>query len=223
MGTNRKIKEVQNMKKILLTCFDPFGDETINPSQLAVAKLPDKIAGAKIIKLEVPTIFKKSKAILYEMLKKEMPDAVICIGQAGGRSNISVERVAINIDDARIPDNEGAQPIDEPVVGDGPAAYFSTLPIKAIVQNCNHRGISAAISNTAGTFVCNHLMYAACHYAEKFQPNLKAGFIHIPFVPEQIIDKPQMPAMTCTEIVDGLESMVKTVIEVKEDVLTTTL
>ena len=209
------------MKKILITCFDPFDGAIINPSQLAVAELPDEIDGVKILKQVIPTVFNKSIDTLYKVLKAEAPDAVICVGQAGGRPNITVERVAINIDDARIPDNEGGQPIDTPVVANGPSAYFATLPIKAMVKNCNDRGIPAAISNTAGTFVCNHLMYAACHYATLHQPGLKAGFVHIPFVPEQTTNKQAMPSMSCADIVTGLMSLIKTTINIDQDVKVT--
>lgn len=206
------------MKKVLITCFDPFGGETINPSQMALRQLPDKIDGIKILKQEVPTVLNKSIDTLYEVLKKEAPYAVICVGQAGGHPNIAVERVAINIDDAPIPDNEGNQPIDTPVFADGPSAYFATLPVKAMVKNCNDIGIPAVISNTAGTFVCNHLMYAACHYAARNQPKLKAGFVHIPFLPEQTTDKPTMPSMSCADIVTALKSFIKTVANVDQDV-----
>ena len=209
------------MKKILVTSFEPFGGERINPSQIALTQLQDEIAGVKIIKQVIPTVFNKSIDILYKVLKAEVPDAVICVGQAGGRPNITVERVAINIDDARIPDNEGGQPIDEPIFDDGPSAYFATLPIKAMVENCNNIGIPAAISNTAGTFVCNHLMYSALHYASLHQPTLKAGFVHIPFIPEQTVDKPTMPSMSCADIVTGLTSLIKTTIGAVEDIKVT--
>lgn len=206
------------MKKILVTCFHPFGGASVNPSQMAVTQLPDEIEGVKVLKQVIPTVFNKSINTLYDVLKAEAPDAVICVGQAGGRPTITIERVAINMDDARIPDNEGGQPIDTPVVVDGPPAYFATLPIKAMVKDCNDIGIPAAISNTAGTFVCNHLMYAACHYAALNQPKLKAGFVHIPFVPSQTTDKPTMPSMSCADIVTGLESLIKTTINVEQDI-----
>lgn len=209
------------MKKILVTSFDPFGGERVNPSQIAVADLPDEIDGVEIIKAVIPTVFGKSVDILYDRLQQEQVDAVICIGQAGGRASITIERVAINVDDAPIGDNEANQPLDTPIFPDGPAAYFATLPIKAMVHNCNEVGILAAISNTAGTFVCNHLMYAACHYAAKNQPDLKAGFVHIPFVPEQTINKPTMPSMSKADIVAGLISLIKTVIHVDQDVKST--
>ena len=213
-------KEVQIfiMKKVLITCFEPFGGERVNPSQMAITQLPDEINGVEILKQVMPTVFGKSIDTLYSVLKKEAPDAVICVGQAGGRPSLTVERIAINIDDARIPDNDGNQPIDTPVFVDGPSAYFATLPIKAMVKKCNDIGIPAAISNTAGTFVCNHLMYAVCHYAALNQPKLKAGFVHIPFVPEQTTDKPTMPSMSCADIITGLKSFIKTTILVDQDV-----
>jgi len=207
------------MKKILVTSFEPFDGETLNPSQLAVADLPDVIDGVKIIKQVIPVVFGKSIDVLYGILKSENPDAVICVGQAGGRASIAVERVAINIDDARIPDNSGFAPIDEPVFADAPTAYFSTLPIKAMVQDCNEAGIPASISNTAGTFVCNHLMYAACHYSAIYDPKMKAGFVHIPYIPEQTVDKQTMPSMSKENIVTGLMTIIKTVIHTGEDVL----
>jgi len=206
------------MKKILVTCFDPFGGADLNPSQMVVTKLPNEIEEITIIKQVIPTVFNKSIKQLYETLKAESPDAVICVGQAGGRPNMTVERVAINIDDAPIPDNDGYQPIDTSIFTDGPSAYFSTLPIKAMVKNCNDIGIPAAISNTAGTFVCNHLMYAACHYAALYHPKLKVGFVHIPFVPEQTTNQPTMPSMSCTNIMTGLESFIKTTMTVDQDV-----
>lgn len=206
------------MRKVLVTCFEPFGGESINPSQMAVAQLPDEMDGIKVIKQVIPTVYNKSIDTLYEVLKREMPDAVICIGQAGGRPNMTVERVAINIDDAPMEDNDGNQPIDVPIFTDGPAAYFATLPIKAMVKNCNDIGIPATISNSAGTFVCNHLMYSACHYAALNQPQLKAGFVHIPFVPEQTTDKPTMPSMSCADIITGLKSFITTAVRVHQDV-----
>ena len=206
------------MKKILVTCFDPFDGATVNPSQMAVSELPDEIEGMKVLKKVIPTVFNKSIDTLYEILKAEKPDAVICVGQAGGRTSITVERVAINLDDARIPDNEGVQPIDTAVFADGPTAYFATLPIKAMVKNCNDIGIPAAVSNTAGTFVCNHLMYAACHYAALNQPKLKAGFVHIPFVPQQTTVNQTLPSMSCADIITGLTSLIKTTISVDQDI-----
>ena len=209
------------MKKVLVTGFDPFGGEPVNPALMSVMQLPDEILGVQIIKKEIPTVFDKSIEVLYLTLKEEQPDMVICVGQAGGRPNITVERVAINQDDARIPDNEGAQPIDRTIFAEGPAAYFATLPIKAMVQNMKAAGIPAAVSNTAGTFVCNHIMYGALHFAATQQPSLKAGFVHIPYVPMQTVDKPTMPSMSVADIVTGLTILIETGINVDQDVKVT--
>ena len=196
--------------KILVTGFDPFGGESINPALEAIKQLPNEIGRAKIITCEIPTVFGKSIDVLLAAIQNELPDAVLCIGQAGGRPNITIERVAINCDDARIKDNEGNQPIDRKIVEDGPAAYFATLPIKAMVEDMLAAGIPAAISNSAGTFVCNHLMYGVLHYAAQNRPNMKAGFIHIPYLPQQTTDK---PSMSLNNIVTGLECMIRTVAE----------
>jgi pyroglutamyl-peptidase I len=145
--------------KILVTGFDPFGDDVINPAIEAVKRLPDTIDGAEIIKLEIPTVFYKSADVVKKAIEKEQPDYVLNIGQAGGRYELTPERVAINLDDARIADNEGQQPIDKEIKEDGDAAYFSQLPIKAMVDYMKKENIPASVSNTAGTFVCNHIMY----------------------------------------------------------------
>ena len=142
----------------------------------------------------VPTIRYKSVDTVKAAAEECQPDFILCVGQAGGRPDITVERVAINCDDFRIPDNGGNQPEDEPVVADGPSAYFATLPIKNIVNALHQNGIPAKVSNTAGTFVCNHLMYGVCHYAAQ-KGNIKAGFMHIPYLPSQVVDKPNQPSM----------------------------
>lgn len=206
------------MKKVLVTGFDPFGGEPVNPALMSVMQLPDEILGVQIIKKEIPTVFDKSIEVLYQTLKEEQPDMVICVGQAGGRPNITVERVAINQDDARIPDNEGAQPIDRTIFAEGPAAYFATLPIKAMVQNMKAAGIPAAVSNTAGTFVCNHVMYGIMYMIDKKYPNIKGGFIHVPYIPSQVVTKPNMPSMSASDITKGLELSIKAAVENKEDV-----
>jgi len=197
-------------KKILVTGFNPFGGESINPALEAVKQLPDEIDEAQITKCEIPTVFNKSIDVLLSAIGKESPDAVLCIGQAGGRPNITVERIAINCDDARIKDNEGNQPIDCKIVEDGPSAYFSTLPIKTMVQDMVTAGIPAAVSDTAGTFVCNHLMYGVLHHAATKQPHLKAGFVHIPYLPQQTVERPSMSADT---IMAGLKCMIKTILQ----------
>lgn len=208
--------------KILVTGFDPFGGEKINPALETIKRLPDTILGAQIIKLEIPTVIGKSLAKIKEAVEKENPDVVLSIGQAGGRSEITVERVGINIDDCRIPDNEGNQPIDEPVVKGGPAAYFVTIPIKAIVENIKAHNIPASISNTAGTFICNHVCYGVAHLAAQrtaAEKPMKSGFIHIPFLPEQVIGKPALtPSMSLETIVSGITHALEAIVEHGSDI-----
>ena len=210
------------MMKILVTGFDPFGGEKINPALETIKRLPDTILGSQIIKLEIPTVVGKSLAKIKEAVEKENPDAVLSIGQAGGRSEITVERVGINIDDCRIPDNEGNQPIDEPVVKGGPAAYFVTVPIKAIVENIKAHNIPASISNTAGTFICNHVCYGIAHLAATRTAAgkpMKSGFIHIPFLPEQVIGKPALtPSMSLETIVSGITHALEAIVEHGSDI-----
>lgn len=210
------------MMKILVTGFDPFGGEKINPALETIKRLPDTILGAQIIKLEIPTVVGKSLAKIKEAVEKENPDAVLSIGQAGGRSEITVERVGINIDDCRIPDNEGNQPIDEPVVKGGPAAYFVTVPIKAIVENIKAHNIPASISNTAGTFICNHVCYGVAHLAAQRTAAgkpMKSGFIHIPFLPEQAIGKPALtPSMSLETIVSGITHALEAIVKHGSDI-----
>ena len=195
------------MKKLLLTAFTPFDGEKINPALEAVKLVKDRIGNLLIVKLEVPTVFGKSIDTVREAIEREKPDFVLSIGQAGGRAEICPERVAINIDDARIPDNEGNQPIDEPIFPDGENAYFSTLPVKAMVEAIRKEGLPSSLSNSAGTYVCNHLMYGVLYYLDK-RPVIKAGFIHVPYIPEQTKNKKEMPALELSEIVRGLEAAI---------------
>ncbi|QIB27635.1 pyroglutamyl-peptidase I [Caloranaerobacter azorensis] len=204
--------------KVLITGFEPFGGEKINPALEAVKKLDDEIAGAKIIKAEIPTVFRKSIEELEKIIEREKPDITICVGQAGGRFDITIERVAINIDDARIPDNEGNQPIDEPIFLDGLNAYFAKLPIKAMVKELRENKIPASVSNSAGTFVCNHIMYGLLYLIDKKYPAMRGGFIHVPFIPEQVIDKRNTPSMSLDNITKGIGLAIKAAIENKEDI-----
>lgn len=206
------------MKKILITGFDPFGGESMNPAYEAVKLIPDSIDGVKIIKLEVPTVFNKSIAVLDEAMMEIQPDVVINVGQAGNRFGITPERIAINEDDARIQDNEGNQPIDTPIVDGGPSAYFSTLPIKAMVENMKLKGIPASVSNTAGTFVCNHLMYGLMYLIDTKYPEVRGGFIHVPFATQQVLDKPTSPSLSLEQIAQGLVASIEAVIANIEDV-----
>lgn len=209
------------LMKILVTGFDPFGGEVINPAIEAVKQLPDVIANAEIIKLEIPTVFHTSLHVIKEAITEHDPDVILSIGQAGGRSDITVERIGINCDDARIPDNKGNQMIDEPIYSDGPAAYFVNLPIKSMVAKMNEAGIPASVSNSAGTFVCNHVTYGVRHIIETTYPNKRSGFIHIPYLPSQVIDKKGQPSMALSTIVEGLTKAIEAIIETKDDIKVT--
>ena len=203
--------------KVLITGFDPFGGEKINPAWEAVKGLKDEIEGAEIVKLQIPTVFKKSAEKLFENIDAINPDVVICVGQAGGRFELSIERVAINLDDGRIPDNNGYQPVDVKVFEDGENAYFSTLPIKAMVEEVKKVGIPSAISNTAGTYVCNHIMYSLLYYINKKSLATRGGFIHVPYITEQVLDKKNTPYMDLNTITRGLEACIKAVINNETD------
>lgn len=204
--------------KILVTGFDPFGGEPINPAIESVKRLPDNIAGAEIIKLEIPTVRKKSLEKIEEAINEHNPDVILSIGQAGGRFDISIERVGINLDDFRIPDNEGNQTIDEPIFPDGENAYFVKLPVKAMVQNVQKNNIPASVSYTAGTFVCNHVLYGILYLIEKKYNEKKSGFIHIPFLPEQVVDKRNTPSMELNTIVKGLTAAIEAIVKNDEDI-----
>lgn len=204
--------------KVLITGFDPFGGESINPAWEAVKLLPDTIAGAQIIKLQIPTVVNKSIEKIHEKMTAEDPDIVISIGQAGGRFGVTPERVAINITDARIPDNEGNQPIDIPIFEDGDAAYFSNLPVKAMVQAIKDAGYPSVLSNTAGTYICNHVMYGILYYIRKEFPNARGGFIHVPYAASQVVNKPATPSMSLTDIAASLEAAVKAAVENENDI-----
>lgn len=205
--------------KVLITGFDPFGGADINPAYEAVKLLPDVIKGAEVIKMEIPTVFFREGKILEAGIQKHKPDAVICIGQAGGRSGISVEKVAINLMEARIPDNEGQQPFDQPVCEDGENAYFAAVPVKAMVAAVRSRGIPARISYTAGTYVCNDVMYRLLYLIDKKYSGMRGGFIHVPYLPEQVIDLPDgMPSMSAEMIARGIEAAVEAVVEYRVDI-----
>ena len=187
--------------KILVTGFTPFGGEQINPSWEAVKRLPDRIGEAVLLKREIPTEFDAACAALRAQLDELRPDAVLSVGQYGGANCIRVERVAVNLRDARIADNAGAKPVDEPVVPGAPDAYFATLPTRRIVEKLRGEDIPALLSYSAGTFVCNNLLYCALHESAQSYPALRCGFVHVPYLPEQAKDG-NAPSM-------GLEMMVK--------------
>ena len=202
--------------KILLTGFEPFGGETVNPAQEAVALVKEEIKGAQVVKCYVPVVFGKAIETVHAAMVKENPDVVFCIGQAGGRFEVTPERVAINCDDARIPDNEGNQPVDQPVFADGANAYFSTLPIKKMVEYMKKANVPAAISNTAGTYVCNHLMYGVRYYIEKEFPNTIGGFMHVPFLHEQVMTKANTASLSKEDVVKAIEASIEAIVDSKK-------
>ena len=191
--------------KALVTGFEPFGGESVNPALEAVLRLPPRLGALDIATRPVPSVFGRALAALEDALATTRPDIVLCVGQAGGRTELSLELVAINVDDARIPDNDGQQPIDRPVVAGGPAAYFATLPIKAAVRALRDAGLPAAVSNTAGTFVCNHVFYGLMHLAASRQLPLRGGFLHVPYLPNQAARLGGAPSMAIDDIVRGIE------------------
>jgi len=206
--------------KILITAFDPFGGDKVNPALEAVKLMKDTIAGAQIVKLEIPTVFNKSIDLVVKTIDEVHPDVVLNVGQAGGRFEVTPERVAINVDDARIKDNEGNQPIDQPIAKDGAPAYFATLPVKAMVQAIKEVELPSSLSNSAGTFVCNHIMYGTLHHIAKNHLNIRAGFIHVPFIPEQVVGRPApAPSLSTADIVRALEAAVKAIVEHTEDIV----
>ncbi|MBR0575119.1 pyroglutamyl-peptidase I [Proteiniclasticum sp. BAD-10] len=206
--------------KILITAFDPFGGDKVNPALEAVKLMKDTIAGAQIVKLEIPTVFNKSIDLVVKTIDEVHPDVVLNVGQAGGRFEVTPERVAINVDDARIKDNEGNQPIDQPIAKDGAPAYFATLPVKAMVQAIKEVELPSSLSNSAGTFVCNHIMYGTLHHIAKNHLNIRAGFIHVPFIPEQVVGRPApAPSLSTADIVRALEAAVQAIVEHTEDIV----
>ena len=195
--------------KALITGFDAFGGERVNPSLEAMKRLPSHIGSIVLATQRLPAAFASSLPLLFAAIEREHPDIVLCVGEAGSRLELSPERVAINVQDARILDNDGDRPIDVPVVAGGPAAYFSTLPIKAAVQAMRAAGLPAAVSNSAGTFVCNHVFYGLMHYAATRGARFRGGFMHVPFLPEQAANHPRSPSMSVATIVRGIEIFVE--------------
>lgn len=201
--------------KVLVTGFEPFGGEMINPAQKAVESLPNTIDGATIIKLIIPTVRYKATELIEKAIQVEKPDIVISIGQAGGRFAITPELVAINFDDFAIADNAGNQPHNEPIQADGAPAYFATLPLQAIVTALRQQNIPAERSTTAGTFVCNHVFYGVSYFLAKNYPHIKNGFIHIPYTTSQVLNKRNTPYMSLDDITRGLEIAIQTCIAAK--------
>ncbi|SMF15002.1 MULTISPECIES: pyroglutamyl-peptidase I [Paenibacillus] len=198
------------MKKLLLTGFEPFGGEPINPAVEAMRRLQGRVIGSfEIVGLELPTVFGQSTERLLAAVQQHEPAVVIALGQAGGREGISFERIAVNLNDANIADNAGNQPVDEPVVPEGPAAYWTTLPVKRMVDRLRNEGIPASISLSAGTFVCNHLFYGLMHHLAVTGKSIRGGFIHVPYLPEQADRHSGAPSMTLDQLVTGLERAIE--------------
>lgn len=205
------------MKTVLLTGFEPFNKETINPAWEAVRALDGWSGqGFAVEVLQLPCVFGDANRVIGEAVGRLNPDVVIAVGQAGGRVDMSVERVAINVDDAPIADNAQRQLVDEAIVAGGPAAYFSTLPIKAIVAALRGAGLPASVSQTAGTFVCNHVFYGLMHRTAGMP--VRAGFIHIPYLPEQAAAHPGAASMALADMVKGLKIAVEASVNATRDV-----
>lgn len=203
--------------KLLLTAFDPFGGEKINPALEAVKRVQDKIGDLEIVKLEVPTVFYKSIDTVANAIEKEHPDVVLCIGQAGGRFDLTPERVAININDARIPDNEGNQPLSGSIFEDGENAYFSSLPIKAMVAEIRKADIPASVSNSAGTYVCNHLMYGVLYTIAKKYPSMRGGLCMYHLLQVKLLTVQQMHQVYhLIQLLKELKLLVKQLLKIQK-------
>lgn len=211
------------MTNILLTGFEPFDQDTVNPSWEVARALADwtlEVDGvsARVHALQLPCVFGQASQVLRQAMQELQPQLVVCLGLAGTRSDITPERVAINVDDARIPDNAGAQPIDQSVVVDGPVAYWSTLPIKAIARDLRTAGIPVSVSNTAGSFVCNHVFYALMHALAGQGLAARGGFVHLPLLPQQAARIPGAPSMALSTQVEGIQVLLRTALTVRDDV-----
>jgi pyroglutamyl-peptidase len=203
-------------KTVLLTGFEPFNGADVNPSWEAARALDGWSGpGFQVVARELPCVFGRANLALFDAIDALQPDIVIGVGLAGGRHEISVERVALNVDDASIPDNAGQQPVDATIADGGPAAYFSTLPIKAIVRALRLRGFPAGVSQTAGTYVCNHVFYGLMQHAQGRA--LTGGFIHVPFLPQQVAGRADAaPSMALNDIIDGLRIAVEVAVQGSE-------
>mgnify|MGYP000856018119 FL=1 len=202
-------------RNVLVTGFEPFGGEVINPSGEIARQLHGTVIGGhRVVGTLLPCVFGAALTELKKQISSTKPALIICVGQAGGRAEITPERVAINVGDARLPDKAGRQPVDRPVVRGGPAAYWSTLPIKAIVVELRRQGIPAAVSQTAGTFVCNHVFYGLMH-ALRRQRRVRGGFIHVPLLPEQARSQPRLTLEVMTR---GVRGAIAVALKVRRDV-----
>lgn len=191
------------MRRLLITGFDPFGGQHINPSWAAVSALPDRVGDFVLHKLPIPTVFGRAAQAVLEAADSFCPDVILCVGQAGGRDAVTPERIAVNIRDARIPDNQGNQPRGEFVIPEGPAAYFATVPVAQMAQTIRDAGIPAAVSNSAGAFVCNDVLYTLLH--RYHGTDVRVGFIHVPYLPEQ-----GSPSLPLERVITALTAAIQT-------------
>ncbi len=194
---------------VLVTGFDSFGGETLNPSWEICKRLPREIAGMRVETCLVPCEFRRAIEVVAEAIERHRPAIVLSLGLAGGRNRLGVERVSINVDDARIPDNAGAQPVDEAIASNGPPAYFATVPVKAMARAIRAAGVPVEVSNSAGTYVCNHLMYGVLHFIAASGKKARAGFVHVPYAEEQVIDKRDAPAMSLESMTRGIAAAIE--------------
>lgn len=207
------------MKTVLVTGIEPFDGESLNPSWEAARAFDGRmVGGANVVARQLPCVIAEVGQALLDAIAEVNPVLVLCLGQAGGRSDVSIERVAINIVDARIPDNAGRQPVDEPVIDGAPAAYFSALPIKALVRRLRESGIPSSVSQSAGTYNCNAVFYSLLHFIATERPALRGGFIHVPYLPQMAAHHPGAPSMDINTLVSAVDIMIGTALEVTADV-----
>lgn len=198
------------MATILVTGFEPFGGETVNPSWEAAAQVSSTVADAHIERLLVPTTYEGSIEAVTAAISRHRPAAVLMVGQAGGRAELSIERIAVNLDEAGAPDNAGVVREGIPIVADGPCAYAASIPIHEVAARLREAGVPAVISNSAGLFICNHIFYGVLHYLAIQRLDIRAGFVHVPFLPQQVTGRPGTPSMSLADMVAGLGVIVDT-------------
>ncbi|MBT9431242.1 pyroglutamyl-peptidase I [Candidatus Sodalis endolongispinus] len=207
------------MSVVLVTGIEPFDGESLNPSWEVARRLDGEcVDGATLVSRQLPCVIGRVNPALFQMLTALRPALVLCLGQAGGRVDITLERVAINIVDARIPDNAGQQPVDEPIFPQGPAGYFSTLPIKAMVRALRRQGIPASVSQTAGTYNCNAIFYGLCHYIASQHAPMRGGFVHLPYLPEMAAAHPGAPSMALATQLDAVKTPLRTALTTTSDI-----
>jgi pyroglutamyl-peptidase len=218
--TSKAVREPVPQKHaevVLVTGFEPFGGEKVNPSWQVCTQLEAEIAGMRVETVRVPCEFRRSIEVVADAIERHHPQVVLCLGQAGGRTRLGVERVAINVDDARIPDNAGAQPLDEIIAPNGPPAYFATVPVKAMAAAMRAAGAPTEVSNSAGTYICNHVMYGVLHYIAASGHRARAGFIHVPYSEEQVLDKRDVAGMAVATMVKGVRAAIAAAQQYRHD------